>query len=106
MVANKIHDDLENRPNIQAFCATPKRPWQNTLSGVTTDAAIALVKVLGDTPQGGSETSTLCRQAVVSRGKAVDLQIKNHEQLPYIQELFHDGILSATLNRNKVFSRH
>ena len=34
--------------------------------------------------------------ACVSPGKAVELRMKNFEQLPYLQQLFEDGILSDT----------
>ena len=92
MVTNKIHEDLDSPPNILAFCSTPRRPRQQSLSSAITGAANALVKAFGDTTQE-SETST-CRQPGVSPGKAVDLRMKNYEQLRYVQQLFDDGILS------------
>lgn len=92
MVTNKIHNDLDSPPNIPVFCSTPRRPRQQSLSSAITGAANALVKAFGDTAQD-SETSA-CRQPGVSPGKAVDLRMKNYEQLRYVQQLFDDGILS------------
>lgn len=51
MVTNKIHDDLDSPPNIPAFCSTPRRCQQQSLSSAITGAANALVKAFGDTTQ-------------------------------------------------------
>lgn len=86
MISNSLHDDLENPPTIPAFCGTPKRPLSNA-------------KALGESRQGSeaNETATVPgRQPGVSPGKAIDLRMKNYEQLRYIQTLFDDGILSET----------
>lgn len=92
MIANKIHDDFDTPPNIPAFCQTPKRPRQQSISSVLSGAATAIVKALEDNPPKEKDTSA--RQLGISPGKAVDLRMKNYEQLRYVQQLFDDGILS------------
>ena len=98
MIANKIHDDLDIPPNTPAFSSTPKRPRQQSRSSTISGAAPALVKALEDErhAQGESETAILSRQPRVSPGKAIDLRMKNYEQLRYVQQLFDDGILCET----------
>ena len=94
MVTSNLHDDFENPPNIPAFCSTPKRQQQMSLSTAISGAATAVMKALAETPQKdnkGKQTE-LCG---VSPGKAVDLRMKNYQQLRYIQQLYDDGILSA-----------
>jgi hypothetical protein len=88
------------------FCSTPKRPQQESIS-CARSAAIVFAKALGETPKGDGESrSTLsCTPTGVSPGKAIELRMKNYEQLRYIQQLFDDGIYLKlnTLSRNKVF---
>ena len=73
MVANDIHDDLEEPPRIPAFCSTPKRSNQPHISSAISGAAIALTKALGGSPQ---EDRASC-QTGVSPGKAIELRMKN-----------------------------
>ena len=94
MIANDIHDDLERPPRIPAFGFTPKKPRQESVSS---GAAIAFAKALGATPQGndeGNRNTLLSRQTGLSPGRAIELRMKNYEQLRYVQQLFDDGILS------------
>lgn len=96
MVSNDLHDDLEEPPNIPAFCSTPKRPGRQSVSTAISGAAIALSKVLGGTPQ---DKANCCQAGVssgVSPGKAIELRMKNYEQLRYLQQLLDDGILSQS----------
>lgn len=93
MVANDLHDDLEEPPNIPAFCSTPKRSRQPSVSNAISGAAIAITKALGGTPQEGRPNG--CHTGV-SPGKAIELRMKNYEQLRYLQHLLEDGILSQT----------
>ena len=94
MLANDIHD-LENPPSVPVFCSTPKRPRQESISCALSGAAIAFAKALGENPKGdgeGSRSTVSCNPTDVSPGKAVELQMKNYEQLRYIQQLFDDGV--------------
>lgn len=91
MVANGLHDDIEEPPNVPAFCSTPKRSRQPSVSNAISGAAIAITKALGGTPQ--EDRPSGCR-AGVSPGKAIELRMKNYEQLRYLQQLLEDGILS------------
>lgn len=89
MFSNNLHDDLEEPPSIPPFCSTPKRSRQPSVSNAISGAAVALAKALGGTPQ---EDKTNC-QVGVSPGKAIELRMKNYEQLRYLQQLLEDGIL-------------
>ena len=86
------YDDLDEPPNIPAFCLTPRRQQQNSLSTAISGAASALMKALAETPRKDEERQT--ESCGVSPCKAVDLRMKNYQQLRYIQQLFDDGILS------------
>ena len=90
MVSNDLHDDFEDIP---AFSSTPKRSRQPSVSGAISGAAVAITKALGGTPM--EDRSRGCC-AGVSPGKAIELHIKNYEQLRYLQELLRVGILSET----------
>ena len=52
----------------------------------------------GSTKGGAADRVNLesASGACVSPGKAVELRMKNFEQLRYLQQLFEDGILSDT----------
>ena len=52
----------------------------------------------GSTKGGAADRVSLesASGACVSPGKAVELRMKNFEQLRYLQQLFEDGILSDT----------
>ena len=94
LIANKIHDDLDTPPKIPAFSSIPKRHRQQSNSSAISVAATALVKALEGGQQGENKTAVVCKQQGVSPGKAIDLRMKNYEQLRYVQQLFDNGILS------------
>ena len=110
MICSGCHDDYDTAPCIPAFTSTaPKKPWKGeTLSETLTGAAVAFAKaVLGSTPEKAvtqgvhqeSPASTPCTSNAtcimprVSPEKAVDLRMKNYEQLRCLQQLYEDGIL-------------
>ena len=96
MVASNLHDDLDTPPTIPAFVSTPRKPRCPSLSTAISGAA-AFAKALGENSQQDSKGSgsVLSGPSVsVSPGKAVDLRMKNYQQLRYIQQLFDDGILT------------
>ena len=103
MVGANLHDDLENPPNIPAFCGnTPKRlRQQESFSDVIGGAAVAIVRALAsETPSKAKDASaTPCQSSTslpssLSPAKAVEMRMKNYEQLRYLQQLFDDGILT------------
>ena len=107
MVASKLHDDMDSPPNIPAFNCTPKRPKQSdSFASALSEAAIAFANALGDTPRSDSAADLSRHNSVtesvplvsagVSPRKAVELRMKNYEQLRYLQCLFDDSILSET----------
>ena len=107
MVTSKLHEDMDSPPNIPAFNCTPKRPKRGeSLASALSGAAVTFANALGDTPRfdnasdvSGHDSSTEPLPLVsagVSPRKAVDLRMKNYEQLCYLQCLFDDSILSET----------
>ena len=108
MICSGCHDDYDNVPAIPAFSSTlPKKQRKDTLSEALTGAAVAFAKaVSGGTPDKGVGQSVPSQETPahiagtsntimpgVSPGKAVDLRMKNYEQLRYLQQLYEDGIL-------------
>ena len=62
-------------------------------------AAVAIVKALSDSKKETlpAETPQLCSGTLgpaMSPSKAVDLRMKNFEQLRYLQQLYEDNILN------------
>lgn len=96
MVASNLHENLDTPPALPAFTSTPSRSRSPSISTVITEAATAVAKAFGETKkQEKEDTSTSCSGSIgISPGKAVDLRMKNYQQLRYIQQLFDDGILT------------
>ena len=101
MICSGIHDDYDTPPDIPAFSGvTPKRPRKDSLSDALTGAAVAFAQSISgskskdDSPSKMRQSSSLPTPTGVSPGKAVELRMKNLEQLRYIQQLFDDGILN------------
>ena len=106
MICSGCHDDYDNPPSIPAFGSTvPKKQRKENLSEALTGAAVAFAKVFSGGTQASSgtsdkvgdestpSTSNSALMPGVSPGKAVDLRMKNYEQLRYLQQLYEDGIL-------------
>ena len=97
MVTTNLHDDLHNSPAIPAFMSTPRKFRSPSLSTVISGAATAVAKAVGESSEQrkeGSGCTSAGTSVGVSPGKAVDLRMKNYQQLRYIQQLFDDGILT------------
>ena len=110
MISSGCRDDY-NTASLPAFSSTVPKKQKDTLSDALTRAAVAFVKaVSGSPPQSvpqQSGTSSMVLRAGVSPqssntlisfprvfpGKAVDLRLKNYEQLWCLQQLYEDGIL-------------
>ena len=99
MVTMNLHDDLDNPPAIPAFTSTPRKSRSPLLSTVISGAATAVAKALGEGSEqkkDGDSCTSAGSSVGVSPGKAVDLRMKNYQQLRYIQQLFDDGILTKS----------
>ena len=94
MVNTNLHDDLDNPPAIPAFASIPRKSRSPSLSTVISGAATAVAKALGESPEHRKEGGAAGPSVGVSPGKAVDLRMKNYQQLRFIQQLFDDGILT------------
>ena len=114
MICSGCHDDYDTAPSLPAFSSTVPKKRKDTLSEALTGAAVAFAKAVSGSPQvdqsvpqesptgtpsivpgpGVSQSSnTIMSCPGVSPGKAVDLRMKNYEQLRYLQQLYEDGIL-------------
>lgn len=114
MICSGCHDDYDTAPSLPAFSSTVPKKRKDTLSEALTGAAVAFAKAVSGSPQvdqsvpqesptgtpsivpgpGVSQSSNATMSYPgVSPGKAVDLQMKNYEQLRYLQQLYEDGIL-------------
>ena len=107
MICSGCHDDYDNAPCVPAFTSTvPKKPRKDNLSEALSGAAVAFAKAIsGGTPEKAITQSMHQESPAstpgtgnaimpgVSPGKAVDLRMKNYEQLRYLQQLYEDGIL-------------
>ena len=104
-IVSGIHDDYDNPQDSPAFsCAAPKRDRKESLSEAIGGAAVAIVKALKsdseekakDSSQSSCALSSGTQSAAgpgVSPGRAVDLRMKNYQQLRYLQQLYEDNIL-------------
>ena len=92
MMCSGLHDDFDNPPNVPAFSGnTPKRPRRESLSEAISGAAVAIAETI----KGSSPCPPPPQLPTgISPGKAVDLRMKNFEQLRFLQKLYEDGILS------------
>jgi hypothetical protein len=102
-IVQGIHDDYDIPPDSPAFSTTaPKRARKESLSEAIGGAAVAIVKALKSDPSEKAGDSSQSSGAVcpgaqsgpgVSPGRAVDLRMKNFQQLRYLQQLYEDNIL-------------
>jgi len=98
MIASNLHDDYETPPNVPAFQgnASKKCRVQNNLSDAISGAAVAFATALkgGNSVSTSTEKTSTTGTHSISPSKAIDLRMKNFEQLRYLQQLFDDNILS------------
>lgn len=98
MVAQNLHDDYDNPPNIPAFSGSSKKPRKDNMYEALTGAAEAFAKVVTSTSTGDQHTCTTPSSSMstgrISPSKSIELRMKNFEQLRYLQQLFDDGILN------------
>ena len=96
MISSGLHEDYYEPPDIPAFSGNGcKRPRRDSLSDSLSGAAVAFASALNK----GNNTdrdkhSTPSTTEVVSSSQAIELRMKNYEQLRYLQSLLDDGILN------------
>ena len=102
-VCSKIHDDLDNPPDLPAFrneAGLKKVSKKESLTDALTGAMLAFTsKYSSDNNKSPKHSSNPPPQPVgISPGRSVELRMKNFEQLRYIylQQLYDDGILTTT----------
>lgn len=96
MICSGMHDDMDNPPDIPAFTANTKKPRKESLAEAISGAATTFVKALNG-PNIKDLASEMKSQPVstgISPSKAIELRMKNLEQLRYLQNLFEDSILN------------
>ena len=95
MIVSGIHDDLDNPPDVPAFSLSePKRRRKESLSETLTGAAVAFAKKISGGKENEAHQTTQGPSDVgLSPGKAIELRMKNFEQLRYLQQLYEDQIL-------------
>ena len=95
MLVSGLHDKgLDEPPDVVGFddvTVTPKRPRKESLSNSLTNAAVAIVNTLSATDKPKSDP--VPKPIGVSPGKSVELQMKNYEQLRYLQQLYDDHVI-------------
>ena len=101
-ICGNLHDDFETPPDLPAFRnEAPKKMKRDSLSDALTGAAVAFANVFSSNPQPTQNPATAGRAGPavppvgLSPSKAVDLRMKNFQQLRYLQQLYEDGILTT-----------
>ena len=100
MICSNLHEDMENPPDIPAFSGSvPKKRQKESVTDVLAGAALAFAKAFTNEKTNQASGSMSVSQPPVtggvSPGKAIELRMKNFEQLCYLQQLYDDGILNA-----------
>ena len=101
------HSSYDDPPDLPAFKEPESKKRKESLSDALAEAAVAFASVMtgSSKPQDQSSLKSSAAYrinlesghgACVSPGKAVELRMKNFEQLRYLQELFEDAILSGS----------
>ena len=107
-----MHDNFETPPDLPAFRnEAPKKMKQDSLSDTLAGAAVAFVNAFSSShggPQQSAQNPTVAGSSVtpvgLSPSKAVDLRMKNCQQLRYLQQLYEDGILTTKEQKEKILS--
>ena len=100
MLCSNLHEDMENPPDIPAFSGSvPKKPRKESVTDVLAGAAVAFAKAFSNEKANQtSESASVSHSPVtsgVSPSKAIELRMKNFEQLRYLHQLYDDGILDT-----------
>ena len=89
MICSNLHEDMENPPDIPAFSGSvPKKPQKESVTDVLAGAALAFAKAFTNEKTNQASGSMSVSQPPVtggvSPGKAIELRMKNFEQLRYL----------------------
>lgn len=98
------HSSYDDPPDLPAFKDPEPKRRKESLSDAPAGAAVAFASAMTGGSKAQDHTSSkgdrICTEpisgACVSPGKAVELRMKNFEQLRFLQKLFDDGILSES----------
>ena len=98
MIVAGVHD--YDPPNIPAFTGSlSKRPRRDSLTNVLSGAAVAFADAMKENRSPNcsitsEETAASCKP--ISPTEAIDLRMKNFQQLRHLQSLYDDGIINDT----------
>ena len=112
-VASEVQTPYPTHSTYTHPSSTPKRRKRETLSEALTEAAVVFAESFSASKTPNNDDSCRCScqpedvtntssittptttvvAAQISPQNAVDLRMKNYEQLRYLQQLFNDGIL-------------
>lgn len=96
-----MHQSYDNPPDLPAFKGPEPKKRRESLTEVLSGAAIVFAEAISstvgrqptDSIKEGEHSNIPQSSSVSSPRKAVELRMKNYEQLRYIQQLYNDGIL-------------
>ena len=96
MISSSLHEDYYEPQDIPAFSGNCcKRSRRDSLSDSLSGAAVAFANALSKGYSTDKDKHSIqLTTEVVSSSQAIDLRMKNYEQLRYLQSLLDDGILS------------
>ena len=87
---------MENPPDIPAFSGSvPKKPRKESVTDVLAGAALAFAKAFTSETSLSASVSHPPVTTGVSPSKAIELRMKNFEQLLYLQQVHDEGILNS-----------
>jgi len=99
IICSNLHEDMEKPPDMPAFSTVTKKPRKESVTDVLAGAAVAFAKAFSNEKANQtSESASVSHSPVtsgVSPSKAIDLRMKNFEQLHYLHQLYDDGILNT-----------
>ena len=89
MVANGLHESLNDPPQVPMITGHVKKKGQESLTEALAGAAVAFAKAFSSSPVSSCQPSSN-----LSPCKAAELRMKHLEQLKYLQQLMEDRVLS------------
>ena len=100
-ICSDQHTNYDDPPDLPAFKDPEPKKRKESLTDALAGAAVAFASAMsgGKCQSTKSSTTSLLDSGpgpsipAVSPGKAVELRMKNYQQLRYLQQLFEDGIL-------------
>ena len=103
-VCSKVHDNLDNPPDLPAFREEfgPKKARKESLTDALIGAAVAITKAFSSSHPSSPPRVRQGQPVGVSPGRSIELRMKNFEQLRVLQQLFDDGILTTKEYEEKI----